>query len=288
MRRLLAGFFLMMLCLSCDGHSPGHGRPAKSTVGEALFFERASGNLRDYRTSARIYGDLCREGEGDLGACRLFLHALVWSKGMDYGEAIAKRVGWRACARGSSYACMAFGIVNGSAKPTPEQLAIVTAAIDNLPSKCSSTNLVACEAMLLQEAIGSLATSANHTEERIATYGCAEILCAAGNGRGCQFTSAHDLGSCVDVEPPAKCIRALISEWTERGFSDELRNLRLAQRLCDANDADACAGIPGRHIPDSTLCAAGDYGACAKAACDGNVGARRIATEHGVRLSCAP
>jgi hypothetical protein len=120
----------------------------------------------------------------------------------------------------------------------------------------------------------------NIDEDLSARHLRSDVACRAGFIAGCA-SIISEIWGCEDWGADDTC-ESILAWWRNEPGGDE--RLAVYQRLvarCDAGEADACEGLPGRALPRATLCAAHDYAACSWLACLGDDNAAEIARAHG-------
>src|SRR5262249_8138256 len=104
----------------------------RSPLDQARAHEYGRGVPRDYRVAARIFGEQCRDGCGDMAACREYLRLARQDRGLPIdGSAYAKLLGTM-CDRGSMSGCLVAALIG--VRPR-----------DKMPSTSGNAIRAACE-----------------------------------------------------------------------------------------------------------------------------------------------
>jgi len=238
----------------------GHATPARTPLDEARAYERGAGVPRDYRAAADVYRTACQDGHGEAEACGALIRAGMRGRGVEVDRAGLAALATKTClAQRDPFSCVVADLASGSENDLPPKVMdAVKAALDPLPT-CDAAHASACWMLLIGAGFpGSDGTSAEERRRSIRHQAC-----VLGIVQGCVELVSY--GTDADEPEMADASRRLVA-------------------ACDAGDADACEVAPGRApIAPTTLCAASDYEACARAACLGDPRLER-ATSHGASV----
>jgi hypothetical protein len=238
--------------------------------------------VRDYAKEATIYARLCRDGSGDLAACRKLLDAARAARGVDPRgvPGLAEAM----CEHDDPIGCFHYQRTSGKIPPEREERII--ARLEQVEKQgCQASDMGACEMEVIATAMGGIAGDRSserdaRERERFASG------CRLGVLFGCAMLLEEPLRRCGDDRNPAWCLAVRAATWLSESETDELFALNRLQAACDAADAEACAFLPGRALDDAMLCAANDYDACAARGCAGDAAARATAKAHGWSPDC--
>jgi hypothetical protein len=247
----------------------------------AQAYERGNGVPRDYVRAFELHAEDCREGRGDLEACDAVIEAIEFARGTTYEPLTVLSTLKSFCAQSDDdVICVRAWILEAfqtwrdpKASPSPEEKArtrALQAAAARLATECDAGTGRACDVL------GEFDLSADESTK----YRRNEIACRAGNTGRCS-TLIAELWGCEDWSAEGTCA-LIIADWQSNPDAQEL--LAVYERLlakCNAGDADACEGLPGRALSSATLCSAHDYAACSALACLGDDAARELARRHG-------
>lgn len=267
------------------------GAPAapRSMLVQAEAWERGDGVRRDYGRAAALYEEACREGKGDLAACRRLLDAIGEARGARSDRERLISLATAMCLDGGdTEACVLsmFIWLGRSAPSTPQARAIERKLeeldVEHIDERCAAGEVRACEGFLAMSGMFFGGDGSSAEEERDAARA---VLCKDGQLARCGDL-IDDVTACAGAPDPEACVERVVDDWTQYEARDLLDALARVRRGCDAGDARACAVLPGRAIPREELCAARDYGACAELGCRGDADAARLGADNGARVRC--
>ncbi|HEY1552498.1 MAG TPA: substrate-binding domain-containing protein [Kofleriaceae bacterium] len=261
--------------VACSG-SPARvvaPKPAPPPLEQARGFELPP--HRDYARAAAIYSDACRDGQGDLLACRKLLAAILHARGTEFDDHRLERIADAMCGNHDLYGCVALSYALDAPRDAPLRTEAERARSDPGPA-CEHGDAAACDVVLELQG-PNMAGAVRHRE--------ASSACNAGVLRGCAELIA-DVTACAPNNA-ARCTLGLEVAWRAGTKHAEIDALARVRAACDRGDADACALLPGRELAPAELCAAHDYTACAAAACAGDASADAIAKAHRADANCA-
>lgn len=248
----------------------------------AEVYERGDGVPRDYARAFELHRAACRDGRGDLAACDAVIDAMASARGTAFDTRTLLAMLKTICEHGDDVNCARAWFLEAMldqawrdrrAPRSPEDEArtdAFEAAIERMEKACDDGSGRAC-AGLEDLAIGADESTRNRRNE---------LACRAGFLAGCSVLISEMWG-CEDWSADGTC-ELVMAEWRSNPGAQE--RLAVYERLmarCDAGEADACEGLPGRALPSATLCAAHDYAACSALACLGDDNAAAVARTHG-------
>lgn len=235
------------------------------------------GQPRDYQRATTCYARACADGCGDYEACVGYLDLTNRDRGEVFGFthiAIAARM----CDRGYLPSCLVAAFASVRRPDVFDQAS-------DIGVRCDAGDLAACEiAVRLDLGMGDSESVEELRHQRF------ERMCAGGSLAGCMLRlnkagvrpcEGADAAACRAAAP-----RVLEEVRAEHAWAENA--VARVTVACDNGDADACAVLPGRAIPDASLCAAHDFQACDRLAKDGDAQARRHACEVGLTSWCDP
>jgi TPR repeat protein len=272
----------LLALVACGSSSPPPAQPQhtapKDAIDPARAYELGKGVARDYRKAAALYGERCRDGCGDLAACKKYFSLAGKQRGVVLaGDKVATLAG-AMCDRGSTMGCFAaiFLGVRDDSKFTGKA-----------SDKCEHGDAEAC---LL---VGAFNFSGSSSVEKAETR-AREKACELGVMEECSKMFEH---ACEGAKSAMACVENAEQDAlhetdadTKKLREDNAQHLRITMmRLgteCDGGDVDACEGLPGREVDPMARCDAGDYGVCKRLGSEGNAQAAEVACRAGLGGSC--
>ncbi len=229
--------------MACSKPSPAptvSNKPAADTT-EARSYMLGRGVPRDYRIAAKLYGESCASGCGDIALCRPYLEMVMRSRGVLATEEHMKLAA-RMCDHGEKQACLIAGQAG---------LRSLDFTQKSNAAKCDSGELAACELDLTLN--GAYPRESSEHESR--RFKLSTDLCLSGKAAWCVASIHHQWRRC-DAETGQPCI-------DKQPKDSPIREAwKRVQAECAEGDADACEQVPGKAVARMTLCEAGDFGVC--------------------------
>ncbi len=247
----------------------------------ALALERATNGVRDFAGAIAAYAELCDDGKGDLRGCERLLRAILNARGTTADGARAARLAMAMCERDHVLGCVLRGVLYREVELTAADEAKMKPRTERIAHACDAGDAGACEGGVYVMAM--LGVFAEDDQKRAKAIKACKLDVIAG----CR-QALPELDGCRSQPAAESCVGGLVARWTDTSstFAAELDAFARLTRMCDQGDVDACAAIPSRELDPAQLCAASDYGACAKLGCLGDARAAKLGRDHGVRMSC--
>ncbi len=272
----------MTLIGSCRGERAktrdgASAAPSGDPSADPVALERGAGVARDYQKASAIHTQRCRQGAGDLTACRALLRAIIGARGVAFDQHHAAHLAQTMCTRRDPFGCAIAFVSQDVLEMSADLQASASAMFEQLDPRCLAGDPPSCEGALLVYGVGAANTAAN-TAAHGTALGAAS--CRAGILDGCAML-VTELTRCAREQEPVACSTRVKDAWTATKAADHLGAHAKLEHSCDGGDADACAALPLRAIDPKVLCAAHDYRACAALGCDDADAARR-ARDHGI------
>lgn len=221
-------------------------KPSASAMMRARSYELGK-PVRDYAAAAKLYALHCRDGAGDLTACKRWLRASLEGRGADQDRRRILALATKLCEhREDGWSCALL-----MAEPSPRALEILERV---MARPCDAAHLDRCELPR-------------------------DFVMFGGGGSREAADRAFDQAGCTLGVFDA-CERLRYAE--EGARKDAFKRLGVA---CDQGDAVACE-IVDRPIDPVVLCAAHDYQACGIVGCLGDRAAAERALAHDVTIDC--
>lgn len=238
---------------------------------DARAYERGNGVPRDYRKGAMLHRERCGRGCGPVEACETyFAMATEWRGTLVGHDAID--VAPLLCDRGDSVACSIANVVG--ARDVPIDLAAITA-------RCEQGNARACADWLV------MAPPSAQPER--ARWRAEERACLGADAMSRCVTRLLAVWKQCEADAGQPCIQSLTPH--DGGHDDHAAVREVWAKVtqaCADGDAVACEAVPGRAVPLTARCEAGDFSACRRLEDDPAAGpaASKALCEAGHRDSC--
>lgn len=266
---------------ACGGAKPRPQPTPPATLEAARAAERGTGMPRDYERAAAIYDQLCAGGRGSIEACFDLKDAMVDGRGAKRDVRRIYDLDGVLCSRGEPLACYEHAVLDAmqasamGRRDKDIDTGLLDRVLAQLAAACERGDGRACEATVMGGDSGSAEWDRRHKYSK---------ACLAGRMDACgRVVIELDLCGEPEVDDAAGCEQRLLAEWRSHDFDSDL--VADAQKLfdeCHAGNAQACEHVPTQRIAMSELCAAHDYGACARLGCVGDDAAQAQAIAHGV------